>query len=99
MNKFRRLFARAGSEASAAFWLDVRCGRCGEVIHVRVDPRYELRQEVQDGREVRALDKDVMGTGCFVLIHVHAVIAPDLTILAQDVIGGELVGLRRSEHQ
>ncbi len=94
MRWLRRAFNRGGQHASRAILLDVRCGKCGEVIQVRVDPQYELRQDLQDGREVRFLDKDVLGTRCFALIHVHALLAPDLTLLAQEVTGGELVGLR-----
>jgi len=92
------MFTRAGEETAPALLMDVRCSKCGEVIQVRVDTRYELRQDVHGGREVRALDKDVLGTGCFALIHVHAVLAPDLTIIGQEVSGGELVGLRPAEH-
>ncbi|MDR7549465.1 MAG: hypothetical protein QN131_05925 [Armatimonadota bacterium] len=80
-----------------AFLLDVRCGMCGEVITVRVDPRYELRQDLEDGQDVRILDKDVMGSRCFALLHVHAVMTPDLTLRAHEVSGGELVGLRRAD--
>jgi hypothetical protein len=97
MKWLKRIFARGDQNTSPAFLLDIRCDKCGEVIQVRVDPRYELREDVQDGREVRALDKDVMGTRCFALIHVHAVLASDLTVLAQEVTGGELVSVRPVE--
>ncbi len=98
MRWLRRAFTRGGQDVSNALLMDVRCSKCGEVIQVRVDPQYELRQDLQDGREVRTLDKDVLGTRCFALIHVHALLAPDLTLLAQEVTGGELVGLRPAAH-
>jgi hypothetical protein len=97
---FRRLVGREGGrgqEARAALWMDVRCNRCQEVIGVRVDPTYELRQEAEAGRQVKILDKDVLGTGCFALLHVHAVFTQDLTLLEHHVAGGELVDLRRTE--
>ena len=94
MRWFRRAFTRGGQHASSAILLDVRCSKCGEVIQVRVDPQYELRQDLHEGRDVRALDKDVLGTRCFALIHVRALLGPDLTLLAQEVTGGELVSLR-----
>ncbi len=90
-----RAFTRGGQHASSAILLDVRCSKCGEVIQVRIDPQYELRQDMQDGRDVRTLDKDVLGTRCFALIHVHALLASDLTLVAQEVTGGELVGVRQ----
>lgn len=98
MRWLRRAFTSEGQDASNALLMDVRCSKCGEVIQVRVDPQYELRQDVQDGREVRTLDKDVLGTRCFALIHVHALLAPDLTLLAGEVRGGDLVGLRPAAH-
>jgi hypothetical protein len=66
------------------------------VIRVRIDPRYELRQDMQDSRDQRILDKDIMGTQCFAPIHAHVELAMDLTVLASDVSGGEFVNLSRS---
>lgn len=97
---FRRLLGKGGGreqEAPEVVLIDVRCGRCQEIISVRVDPRYELRQEIEAGRQVRVLDKDVLGTGCFALLHVHAVLSQDLALLEHDVAGGELVDLRRAK--
>ncbi|OFX29062.1 MAG: hypothetical protein A2Z07_07490 [Armatimonadetes bacterium RBG_16_67_12] len=80
---------------AAALWLEVRCERCREIIRTRVDTRYELRQDVENGQEVRVLDKDLLGTRCFALLHVHALLAPDLSVLSHQVTGGELVSLGR----
>lgn len=99
MRWFRRLFERpaaAGGQGGPGLRLEVRCARCGELISVRVDTQYELRQDVEDGQEVRVLDKDLLGTRCFALLHVHAVLAPDLTVRAHEVVGGELVSLSRA---
>jgi hypothetical protein len=99
---FRRLLARpaaAGREEGSGLRLEVRCARCGEHITVRVDTQYELRQDVEDGQEVRVLDKDLLGTRCFALLHVHAVLAPDLTVRSHEVSGGELVSLSRAHNR
>jgi len=88
---------QGGAGRATAFLLDVRCGQCGEIITVRVDPQYELRQELEEGQDVRILDKDIMGTRCFALLHVHAVLAPNLALRAHEVTGGDLVGFRRAE--
>ncbi|MDR7420302.1 MAG: hypothetical protein QN178_15475 [Armatimonadota bacterium] len=60
---------------------------------MRVDTRYELRHDREHGREVRVLDKDVLGTRCFALLHVHAVLASDLSVLSHQVSGGEFISL------
>jgi hypothetical protein len=93
----RRLLrgAAARDAGGEALWLEVRCGKCGEIIRTRVDTRSELRQDVEDGQEVRVLDKDLLGVRCFALLHVHAVLAADLSVVSQRVSGGELVSLGR----
>ncbi len=99
MRWVKRLFARpvtAGGGDDQGLRLEVRCARCGEHITVRVDTQYELRQDVEDGQEVRVLDKDLLGTRCFALLHVHAVLAPDLTVRSHEVSGGEFVSLGRA---
>lgn len=97
MEWFRRLvrFAAARDAGGQALWLEVRCGKCGEVLRVRVDTRHELRQDVENGQEIRVLDKDLLGTRCFALLHVRAVLTPDLSVLSHQVSGGELVSLGR----
>ncbi|MDR7544609.1 MAG: hypothetical protein QN120_10240 [Armatimonadota bacterium] len=95
----RRLVARGAGgadEDAAALWLEVRCTRCGEVLRVRVDTRYELWQDVEDGVEVHVLDKDLLGTKCFALLHVHAVLAPDFSVRSHQVTGGEFLSLSRA---
>jgi hypothetical protein len=95
MSWLRRLFGGgAGASGDAgALWLEVRCARCAETIRVRVDTRHELRHDTENGREIRVLDKDLLGTRCFALLHVHAVLAADLSVLSHEVSGGELVSL------
>lgn len=97
MKWLRRLLLSASPEAgeAVALRLEVRCARCGELIGIRVDTRYELRHDVENDRDVRVLDKDVLGVRCSALLHVHAVLAADLTVLSHEVLGGELVRLSR----
>jgi hypothetical protein len=95
MNWLQRLLGRQSdaSDDGATLWLEVRCGRCGETLRIRVDTRYELRQDVESGQDIRVLDKDLLGTRCFALLHVHAVLTPELRVLAHEVTGGELISL------
>ena len=96
MSWLQRLLGRgpgAADDREAGLWLEVRCGKCGEVIRVRVDTRYELRQDVENGQDVRVLDKDLLGTRCVALLHVHVVLTPDLSVRAHEVTGGELIRL------
>jgi hypothetical protein len=96
MRWFDRLVRFAARDPGGpALWLEARCQKCGELIRVRVDTRYELRHDVEEGREVRILDKDLLGTRCFALLHVRVVLAPDLSVVSHQVSGGDLVSLRQ----
>jgi hypothetical protein len=99
MSWLQRLLGRGPGTADdrgAGLWLEVRCDRCGEVIRVRVDARYEVRQDVEHGDDVRVLDKDLLGTHCSALLHVHAVLTPDLSVRSHEVTGGALIRLDRA---
>jgi hypothetical protein len=58
-----------------------------------------LRQDVENGQDVWVLDKDLLGTRCFALLHVHAVLGPDWSVRAHEVSGGELVSLSRADQR
>ena len=90
----RRLFSRSpGREADNALWLHVRCDRCGEVIDVRVDRRYDLASNLLDpGEEGPAytVRKDVVGDRCFRRISVTLGFDHRFNIVEQHIQGGRL---------
>ena len=90
----RRLFSRSpGREAGNALWLHVRCDRCGEVIDVRVDRRYDLASNLLDpGEEGPAytVHKDVVGDRCFRRISVTLGFDRRFNVVEQDIQGGRL---------
>ena len=90
----RRLFARPrGREADNALWLRVRCDRCGEVIDLRVDRRYDVASNLLDpGEEGPAytMHKDVVGDRCFRRIGVSLGFDRHMNIVEQNVRGGRL---------
>jgi hypothetical protein len=91
MKWLRRLFGTRPAAPGASLWLEVQCARCGESIRVRVDPRYELRTDERDGREIQVLDKEIIGSQCYALIHAHLELGRDLAVVEQTVTGGHLV--------
>lgn len=90
----RRLFARpAGQEAGNALWLHVKCNRCGEVIRVRVDRRYDVASNLLDpGEEGPAymMHKDVVGDRCFQRISVTLGFDRRMNIIERQIQGGQL---------
>ena len=94
MGWLRRLFSRPpGREADNALWLHVRCDRCGEVIDLRVDRRYDVASNLLDpGEEGPAytMRKDVVGDRCFRRISVSLGFDRRMNIVEQNVQGGRL---------
>jgi len=101
MSLFRRLRERwsgAGSPVdSHALVFYVRCDRCGEVIRVRADRRWDLVQELDDGVTGYTLYKDVLGTRCNQLMRLVVRFDRDYRITRQEVQGGRFASRAESE--
>ncbi len=101
MSLFKRLgslFGGSGGREAAALYFGVKCARCGEIIRVRADKRYDLEEdyEVQaDGISGYTLHKEVLGQRCPRLLHLTVRFDRAKRIVAQEVAGGELVDLER----
>jgi hypothetical protein len=97
----RRLFSRPrGRETDSALWLHVQCERCGEVIDVRVDRRYDLASNLLDpGEEGPAytMHKEVVGDRCFRRISVTLGFDRRMNIVEQRIQGGRLQSESASE--
>lgn len=88
---FRRLFGGAATEETQALIFFVRCDRCGEIIRVRADRRWDLLQELGEGSSGYSLHKDVLGTRCNALLHVLVRFDDAYRITHQEVQGGRFV--------
>ena len=90
----RRLFARSPrQEADNALWLHVTCDRCGEVVRVRIDRRYDVASNLLDpGEEGPAytVHKDVVGDRCFQRISVTLGFDRRMNIVERQIQGGQL---------
>ena len=90
----RRLFARsARAEADNALWLHVICNRCGEVIGLRVDRRYDVASNLLDPGEAGpayTMHKDVVGDRCFQRIGVTLGFDRRMNIVESQIRGGRL---------
>ncbi|NWG22031.1 MAG: hypothetical protein HXY39_17120 [Chloroflexi bacterium] len=70
MSFLRRLFGGGQRDNDGAIHLYVRCGRCGAMVHVRVDPRNDLLPEYGDSDDLSGyrLVKEIMDSRCFRLM-------------------------------
>lgn len=94
MRWFKRLslfISRSRQPGDTALWLYVRCNRCGEVIPVRVDRRYDLASEWREPGEpgpAYTMHKDIVGDRCFQRIGVDVGFDASFMIVEQRIHGG-----------
>lgn len=90
--RLRRLFrGGAGTAEQDALIFYVRCDRCGEVIRVRADRRWDLLQEMGEGDAAYSLHKDILGTRCNALIRMVVRFDHAYRVRQQDIEGGRFV--------
>jgi hypothetical protein len=95
MGWLRRFFTRQKrQERDTAFWIHVRCRRCGEAIRVRADRRYDVASEWCDTGEsgpAYTMHKDIVGARCFQRISVDLTFDHRLQIRERRIAGGEFL--------
>jgi hypothetical protein len=76
-----------------ALYFYVRCNACGEKLRIRVDTFNELAQEFDDSEKTSGytLDKEIMGNGCFRMMHLHVQFDGGKRILQQTLDNGALI--------
>ena len=102
MSFLGRLFGRSGrggpseSDEFASFYY-LRCNKCGEVIRVRIDRRWDLEQEFDergaDAATGYAARKEVMGTKCFQMLRMTVRFDRGYHEAEKELSGGTFVGL------
>jgi hypothetical protein len=86
MGLLGRLFGRGGAaERDDAVHVYVRCGRCGDKVHVRLDKRHDLSQAEDGGHFVR---KEIMDSKCFRLMTATLAFDAAYRVQRQEIEGG-----------
>jgi hypothetical protein len=96
MNFLKKLLGSFSGSAQTdrdAYWIAVRCNRCGEVIRARVDLRNDLSAEYEQGGGMSYFCRKVlMGQGnCFQRVEVELIFSSDYTLVNREITGGQYV--------
>src|SRR5688572_17435839 len=92
MNFLKKLFGSSPQPHRNEFIFTVKCKRCGEEIHGRVDLNNDLSIEYEDDGDVYYARKVLMGENrCFQRIEVQFKFSLDRQLIEQEIIGGEFV--------
>jgi hypothetical protein len=89
--RLRSIFGGAAAANQASVYA-VQCGRCGEVIRVRADPRYDLNQDFDEASgdfTGYVLRKEVLGNRCPRLMQLEVRFDRGRRELSRSVEGGE----------
>ena len=76
-----------------AYWVTVRCNRCGEIIRARVNLSNDLSVDYEpDGASGYTCHKVLMGSGhCFQRVEVDLVFNADRSLRQRSIAGGQFV--------
>jgi hypothetical protein len=92
MNFLKKLFGLSPQPQRNDFIFTVKCKRCGEEIHGRIDLTNDLSVEYEGDNEFYYSRKVLMGENrCFQRIEVQFKFSSDRQLMEQEIIGGEFV--------
>ena len=95
MSFLKRLFGGGEPHDPDAIWLYVRCDFCGQKLKIRIDRRFDLRRDYEQGGF--RLDKEVMDGTCFSLMMARLRFNSGYKVTAQELEGGTI--LTRDEYE
>jgi len=87
------LFGKGTSEPSSdGFFLNVRCGECGEQFNLFINKSHELMQNFEtDGSVNYTLKKEVFGVGCKNRISVNMQFDGGKKLVSRKIENGEFI--------
>jgi len=95
MSLFKKISGWFSSEShpkDSGYWISVKCNRCGELIHARIDLRNDLSidYEAQGARPTFFTRKLLVGESgrCFQRIEVKLPFYADKNLLSREIQGG-----------
>ena len=92
IDKLSRLIRPTRAPDDNAYWIAVKCKRCGEIIRARIDLRNDLSAEYGGGEATYFCRKTLMGEGhCFQRVEVELTFDADRKLVNREINGGEFV--------
>ena len=94
LQKIQKFFREANRPQIPFYDLTVKCKRCGEVIHARVNLYNDLSVEYgeDDKTNTYICRKELMGEGhCFQRVEVKLVFDAKRNLIEKEITGGEFI--------
>jgi hypothetical protein len=88
----KKLFGEGSSPSREGFFLNVRCGSCGEEFNLFINKSTDLAQDFDEGGGVTYhLKKEIIGGRCKNLIQVRMRFDGSKNLISRDVENGEFI--------
>ncbi len=98
LDGLRSFFSDVSSGEVYVIYIYVRCQRCGEVIRLRMDRRFDLEQEFGETLVTGFVaNKDILGRKCPNLIRVHIEYDSSYRPRTKDIEGGQFISRQEYE--
>lgn len=95
LQKITQLFASPSRPDEAAYWVTVKCNRCGEEIRSRIDLRNDLSIEYSEGNEGPTFFTRKLLVGesgrCFQRIEIELTFDTHKSLINREISGGQFV--------
>jgi hypothetical protein len=92
IKKLSHLIVPTRTTDAAAYWIAVRCRRCGEIIRARINLHNDLSVEYGDGGTTYICRKTLIGEGhCFQRVEVSLTFDANRKLVSYEITGGEFV--------
>ena len=90
LKKLTKMFTASPADASA-YWVVVKCNRCGETIRARINLNNDLSIDYEGGRKpTYVCRKTLMGEGrCFQRVEVELTFDDKKRVIAREITGGQ----------
>lgn len=89
--RLSKLFSQSGSRDKAVYWVYVRCSKCGEKLHTRINLYNDLSLEYDDkgNADSYICRKTVVGSqGCFQRLELALKFDSKRNLVERDIAGG-----------
>jgi len=87
----KKLFGEGSTPSPEGFFLNVRCGQCGETFHLFINTSTDLAQNFE-GEGVRySLNKEIIGGRCKSLIQVRMEFDGAKKLISKEIENGEFL--------
>lgn len=91
LKKIAAFMAGSGNTSSAFLEYRIKCGKCGEVVSVKVFPERDLNPTYDDNGPAYILKKEVMDSKCFRIIPIEISYDSSRREIGREISGGTFV--------